>query len=61
MMLVVFEDGSVAKATSAEQAATMTLGSEQADVMIESEQDKREFIRAHGAIVSDQIQRGIGF
>jgi hypothetical protein len=39
----------------------MTLASEQADVMVDSEQEKREFIKAHDAIVRERVQRGIGF
>src|SRR6266849_6486835 len=59
MLLVVFRNGTAAKATTAKQAAAMTLASEQADAMIDSEEKRKEFVKAHDTIVSGCLQRGV--
>lgn len=61
VMLVDFKHGTAAKAASAEQAAELTLASEQADAVADSEQERREFVKARAALVNERVQKGLGF
>jgi hypothetical protein len=61
MFLVDYGDGSADNTPSAQEAAAKALRPEPCDVTYDSELERRAYVAAHDAIVSRQIQQGVGF
>lgn len=61
MFLLVLKDGLAEKAETAREAAAKTLALEHAYVLLDNESERRAFVEAHEALVTQRIQSGIGF
>ena len=60
-MFLVVKNRLAKKAETAREAAAKTLALEHADVLLDHESERRAFVEAHDALVTQRIQNGIGF